>query len=105
MNERSDGGMEAGTLLRKGLIGAMAQVGKLRKEGEIFVSEMLVWASSALTDWPSKRIKSSADLAEWITSGHRPESLSTFGIDRFGPHFDEDAVLRKAAITVYATST
>jgi 5-methyltetrahydrofolate--homocysteine methyltransferase len=37
-------GTEAGTLLRDGLIAAMAQVGQLYEEGEIFVPEMLVAA-------------------------------------------------------------
>ena len=37
-------GIEAGTLLREGLIAAMAQVGQLYEEGEIFVPEMLVAA-------------------------------------------------------------
>ena len=41
-------GIEAGTLLREGLIAAMAQVGKLYEEGEIFVPEMLV-AARAMT--------------------------------------------------------
>jgi 5-methyltetrahydrofolate--homocysteine methyltransferase len=36
--------IEAGTLLREGLIAAMAQVGKLYEDGEIFVPEMLVAA-------------------------------------------------------------
>ncbi|MGO9660351.1 MAG: corrinoid protein [Acidimicrobiales bacterium] len=37
-------GTDAGTLLREGLIAAMAQVGQLYEEGEIFVPEMLVAA-------------------------------------------------------------
>jgi 5-methyltetrahydrofolate--homocysteine methyltransferase len=37
-------GIDAGTLLREGLIAAMAQVGQLYEEGEIFVPEMLVAA-------------------------------------------------------------
>ena len=41
-------GIEAGTLLREGLIAAMAQVGKLYEEGEIFVPEMPV-AARAMT--------------------------------------------------------
>ena len=41
-------GIEAGTLLREGLIAAMAQVGQLYEEGEIFVPEMLV-AARAMT--------------------------------------------------------
>jgi 5-methyltetrahydrofolate--homocysteine methyltransferase len=41
-------GIEAGTLLREGLIRAMAEVGKLYEEGEIFVPEMLV-AARAMT--------------------------------------------------------
>jgi 5-methyltetrahydrofolate--homocysteine methyltransferase len=41
-------GIEAGTLLREGLIAGMAQVGKLYEEGEIFVPEMLV-AARAMT--------------------------------------------------------
>ena len=40
--------IEAGTLLREGLIAGMAQVGKLYEEGEIFVPEMLV-AARAMT--------------------------------------------------------
>jgi 5-methyltetrahydrofolate--homocysteine methyltransferase len=42
------GGIEAGTLLREGLIAGMAQVGKLYEEGEVFVPEMLV-AARAMT--------------------------------------------------------
>ncbi len=42
--EGLDAGIEAGTLLREGLIEAMAQVGKLYEEGEVFVPEMLVAA-------------------------------------------------------------
>jgi 5-methyltetrahydrofolate--homocysteine methyltransferase len=41
-------GAEAGVLLREGLIAAMAQVGQLYEEGEIFVPEMLV-AARAMT--------------------------------------------------------
>jgi 5-methyltetrahydrofolate--homocysteine methyltransferase len=41
-------GTEAGTLLSEGLIAAMAQVGRLYEEGEIFVPEMLV-AARAMT--------------------------------------------------------
>jgi 5-methyltetrahydrofolate--homocysteine methyltransferase len=41
-------GAEAGILLREGLIAAMAQVGQLYEEGEIFVPEMLV-AARAMT--------------------------------------------------------
>jgi len=41
-------GIEAGILLREGLIAGMAQVGKLYEEGEIFVPEMLV-AARAMT--------------------------------------------------------
>jgi 5-methyltetrahydrofolate--homocysteine methyltransferase len=41
-------GIEAGTLLREGLIAGMAQVGQLYEEGEIFVPEMLV-AARAMT--------------------------------------------------------
>jgi len=41
-------GMEAGRLLTEGLIAAMAQVGQLYEEGEIFVPEMLV-AARAMT--------------------------------------------------------
>jgi 5-methyltetrahydrofolate--homocysteine methyltransferase len=40
--------IEAGTLLREGLIAGIAQVGKLYEEGEIFVPEMLV-AARAMT--------------------------------------------------------
>ena len=42
VSEGSADGIEAGTLLREGLIAAMAQVGQLYEEGEIFVPEMLV---------------------------------------------------------------
>jgi 5-methyltetrahydrofolate--homocysteine methyltransferase len=48
VTEGLDGGIEAGMLLREGLIAAMAQVGKLYEEGEIFVPEMLV-AARAMT--------------------------------------------------------
>jgi 5-methyltetrahydrofolate--homocysteine methyltransferase len=48
VTEGLDGGIEAGTLLREGLIAAMAQVGQLYEEGEIFVPEMLV-AARAMT--------------------------------------------------------
>jgi methanogenic corrinoid protein MtbC1 len=48
VTEGLDGGVEAGTLLREGLIEAMAQVGKLYEEGDIFVPEMLV-AARAMT--------------------------------------------------------
>jgi 5-methyltetrahydrofolate--homocysteine methyltransferase len=48
VTEGLEGGIEAGTLLREGLIQAMAQVGKLYEEGEIFVPEMLV-AARAMT--------------------------------------------------------
>ncbi len=41
-------GTEAGVLLREGLIAAMAQVGRLYEEGEVFVPEMLV-AARAMT--------------------------------------------------------
>ncbi len=37
-------GIDAGTLLREGLIAAMAKVGQLYEEGEVFVPEMLVAA-------------------------------------------------------------
>src|ERR1017187_5138975 len=48
VTEGLDGGIEAGVLLREGLIAGMAQVGKLYEEGEIFVPEMLV-AARAMT--------------------------------------------------------
>ena len=48
VTEALEEGIEAGTLLREGLIAAMAQVGKLYEEGEIFVPEMLV-AARAMT--------------------------------------------------------
>jgi len=48
VTEGLEEGIEAGTLLREGLIHAMAQVGKLYEEGEIFVPEMLV-AAGAMT--------------------------------------------------------
>jgi 5-methyltetrahydrofolate--homocysteine methyltransferase len=48
VTEGLDGGVEAGTLLREGLIAAMARVGQLYEEGEIFVPEMLV-AARAMT--------------------------------------------------------
>ena len=48
VTEGLDAGIEAGTLLREGLIEAMAQVGKLYEEGEVFVPEMLV-AARAMT--------------------------------------------------------
>jgi len=48
VTEGLEEGIEAGTLLREGLIHAMAQVGKLYEEGEIFVPEMLV-AARAMT--------------------------------------------------------
>ncbi len=48
VTEGLDAGLEAGTLLREGLIEAMAQVGKLYEEGEVFVPEMLV-AARAMT--------------------------------------------------------
>ena len=48
VTEGLEDGIEAGTLLREGLIQAMAQVGKLYEEGEIFVPEMLV-AARAMT--------------------------------------------------------
>src|ERR1039457_5556562 len=48
MNEALAEGIEAGILLNEGLIAAMAQVGKLYEEGEIFVPEMLV-AARAMT--------------------------------------------------------
>lgn len=41
-------GIEAGTLLREGLIAGMAEVGQLYEEGEVFVPEMLV-AARAMT--------------------------------------------------------
>ena len=41
-------GMDAGTLLRDGLIAGMAEVGQLYENGEIFVPEMLV-AARAMT--------------------------------------------------------
>ena len=41
-------GVPAGTLLREGLIAAMAQVGELYEQGEIYVPEMLV-AAYAMT--------------------------------------------------------
>jgi len=41
-------GIEAGTLLREGVIAGMAQVGRLYEEGEILVPEMLV-AARAMT--------------------------------------------------------
>ena len=44
VTEGLDGGIEAGTLLREGLIEAMARVGRLYEEGEVFVPEMLVAA-------------------------------------------------------------
>jgi 5-methyltetrahydrofolate--homocysteine methyltransferase len=52
VTEGLDAGIEAGPLLREGLIAAMAQVGQLYEEGEIFVPEMLVAAramAAALT--------------------------------------------------------
>jgi len=42
-------GVPAGTLLREGLIAAMAQVGELYEQGEIYVPEMLV-AAYAMTE-------------------------------------------------------
>ena len=48
VTEGLDAGIDAGTLFREGLIEAMAQVGKLYEEGEIFVPEMLV-AARAMT--------------------------------------------------------
>ncbi len=48
VTEALEEGIEAGTLLREGLIQGMAQVGKLYEEGEIFVPEMLV-AARAMT--------------------------------------------------------
>ena len=42
-------GVPAGTLLREGLIAAMAQVGALYEQGEIYVPEMLV-AARAMTE-------------------------------------------------------
>jgi 5-methyltetrahydrofolate--homocysteine methyltransferase len=48
VTEGLDAGLEAGTLLREGLIAAMAQVGQLYEEGEIFVPEMLI-AARAMT--------------------------------------------------------
>ncbi len=48
VSEGLDGGIEAGTLLREGLIAGMAQVGRLYEEGEIFGPEMLV-AARAMT--------------------------------------------------------
>ena len=48
VTEGLEAGIEAGTLLREGLIVGMAQVGKLYEEGEIFVPEMLV-AARAMT--------------------------------------------------------
>ena len=48
VTEGLDGGIEAGTLLREGLIAGMAQVGKLYEDGEVFVPEMLV-AARAMT--------------------------------------------------------
>ena len=48
VTEGLEGGIEAGTLLREGLIAGMAQVGQLYEEGEIFVPEMLV-AARAMT--------------------------------------------------------
>ena len=48
VTEGLEAGIPAGTLLQEGLIAAMAQVGKLYEEGEIFVPEMLV-AARAMT--------------------------------------------------------
>jgi 5-methyltetrahydrofolate--homocysteine methyltransferase len=48
VTEGLDGGIEAGTLLREGLIAGMAEVGQLFEEGEVFVPEMLV-AARAMT--------------------------------------------------------
>ena len=48
VTEGLEDGIEAGRLLREGLIQAMAQVGRLYEEGEIFVPEMLV-AARAMT--------------------------------------------------------
>jgi 5-methyltetrahydrofolate--homocysteine methyltransferase len=48
MNDALAEGIEAGTLLNQGLIAAMAQVGKLYEQGDIFVPEMLV-AARAMT--------------------------------------------------------
>jgi 5-methyltetrahydrofolate--homocysteine methyltransferase len=48
VNEGLDEGIDAGTLLREGLIAGMAEVGQLYEDGEIFVPEMLV-AARAMT--------------------------------------------------------
>ena len=48
MDEGLAEGIEAGILLNEGLIAAMAQVGKLYEEGEVFVPEMLM-AARAMT--------------------------------------------------------
>jgi 5-methyltetrahydrofolate--homocysteine methyltransferase len=48
VTEGLEDGIEAGRLLREGLIQAMAEVGRLYEEGEIFVPEMLV-AARAMT--------------------------------------------------------
>jgi glycine/D-amino acid oxidase-like deaminating enzyme len=42
------------------------------------------------------------DLAQWIVSGRRPASLEAFGLDRFGTTFDDDAVVREAALATYS---
>jgi 5-methyltetrahydrofolate--homocysteine methyltransferase len=44
VDEALAAGIEAGTLLREGLIAGMAEVGQLYEEGEVFVPEMLVAA-------------------------------------------------------------
>ncbi len=44
VSEGLDAGIEAGTLLHEGLVEAMAEVGRLYEQGEIFVPEMLVAA-------------------------------------------------------------
>ena len=48
VNEGLDESIDAGTLLREGLIAGMAEVGQLYEDGEIFVPEMLV-AARAMT--------------------------------------------------------
>ena len=42
------------------------------------------------------------DLAQWIVTGQRPLSLAAFGLDRFGTIFDDDGVVREAALATYS---
>jgi 5-methyltetrahydrofolate--homocysteine methyltransferase len=69
-------GIEAGALLREGLIAGMAQVGQLYEEGEVFVPEMLVAAramSAALAllkpHLVEQGVKSSGKVAIGTTQG------------------------------------